>query len=73
MAFVASTTFTAAFLEIQNTYLPWAKSTQIAEASRGWLNMGLTLFLLGCVVVIVASAMRRWYVVMSGNPAAPGA
>jgi carbon starvation protein len=63
MAFVACTTFTAAFLEIRDTYLPWARSDKPGESLKGWLNVGLTGLLLGCVVVIVAGAAMRWVAV----------
>ena len=57
MLFVASTTFTAAYLEITGTYLKWVRS---GDVLKGSLNIGLTLMLLGCVVVIVGSTVRRW-------------
>lgn len=53
--FVATTTLTAAYLEVTTTYYPW---TQVAKTRlQGWLNIGLTLFLVGCVAVIVVSAI----------------
>jgi hypothetical protein len=34
--------------------------TSDATRLKGVLNIGLTALLLGCVVVIVAAAVRRW-------------
>ncbi len=73
MAFVASTTFTTAVLEIRNTYLPWTKSDKSGEVLKGWLNVGLTALLLGCVAVILVGAARRCLLVMrSGKPVPEG-
>ena len=55
--FVAATTLTAAYMEVTNTYWPWtqAKETQV----KGWLNIGLTGLLVGCVAIIGTSAVTR--------------
>ncbi len=57
-AFVACTTCTAAYLEITRTY--YGKWVQGGEPVKGWLNIGLTLMLLACVVVLLTSAVNRW-------------
>ena len=59
LCFVACTTLTAAYLEIQNTYMPWTRSEKADLAMKGWLNTGLTVLLLGCVAVIVLAAFTR--------------
>jgi carbon starvation protein len=56
MAFVASTTFTAAYMEITGTYMGWIRK---GDTLKGTLNIGLTALLLICVTVIVASAIWR--------------
>jgi carbon starvation protein len=58
MLFVATTTTTTAYYEIYGRF--WKKMVQGQEPVRGWLNIGLTVMLLVCVVVIVASAILRW-------------
>lgn len=69
MLFVASTTFTTAYLEITGKYLGWIRSGQMV---KGVLNTGLTLMLLTCTVVIIATASRRWYAAVRGRvPAEP--
>jgi carbon starvation protein len=57
MAFVATTTATTGYLEITGKF--W-RMIQTGSVARGWLNIGLTLMLLACVAVILASAFGRW-------------
>jgi carbon starvation protein len=57
MAFVATTTSTAAYREITGRF--WTM-TQGDAVVRGWLNIGLTALVVSCVVVILVSAVFRW-------------
>jgi carbon starvation protein len=57
MAFVATTTSTTAYYEITGKF--W-NMIQAGAVVRGWLNIGLTVMLLACVLVIVGSAVTRW-------------
>jgi carbon starvation protein len=57
LLFVATTTSTTAFYEITGKFRNMIKA---GEVVRGWLNIGLTVMLLVCVVVIVVSAVGRW-------------
>jgi carbon starvation protein len=60
MAFVASTTLTAAYSEITQTYYAgWVVRDK--NPLKGWLNIGLTLMLLTCVFVILTTGVRRWF------------
>ncbi|MDB5348991.1 MAG: carbon starvation protein predicted rane protein [Planctomycetota bacterium] len=52
--FVATTTLTAAYMETTGTYWSWIKK---GDVLKGWLNIGLTGLLVGCVAVIVMSAL----------------
>ena len=58
MLFVATTTTTTAYYEIYGRF--WKRMVQAGEPVQGWLNIGLTVMLLVCVVVIVGSAILRW-------------
>jgi carbon starvation protein len=58
MLFVATTTTTTAYYEITGKFWNMIKIGQIV---RGWLNIGLTSLLLGCVAVILVSAVGRWH------------
>ena len=57
MLFVATTTTTTAFYEINGKFRNMIKAGKVV---RGWLNIGLTVMLLACVVVILVSAVGRW-------------
>jgi carbon starvation protein len=57
MLFVATTTSTTAYYEISGKFRAMIKA---GEVIRGWLNIGLTVMLLVCVVVILVSALYRW-------------
>jgi carbon starvation protein len=57
MLFVATTTSTTALREITGKF--WGM-IQAGSVVRGWLNIGLTVMLLACVAVILASAVSRW-------------
>ncbi len=57
MLFVATTTTTTAYLEITGKFSNMIKGGAVV---RGWLNIGLTVMLLACVVVILGSAIVRW-------------
>jgi carbon starvation protein len=56
LLFVASTTFTAAYMEITGTYMGWIKK---GDMLKGTLNIGLTVMLLVCVTVIAGTAVWR--------------
>jgi carbon starvation protein len=58
MAFVATTTSTTAYYEITGKF--W-RMIQAGYVAQGWLNIGLTVMLVACVVVIVGSAAIRWF------------
>jgi carbon starvation protein len=57
LLFVATTTSTAGYYEITGKFWDMIKA---GEVVRGWLNIGLTLMLLACVAVILATAVLRW-------------
>jgi carbon starvation protein len=64
MLFVAATTSTTAYYEITGKF--W-NMIQKGAPVRGWFNIGLTLMLLACVVVILLSAASRWLAAMSSR------
>jgi carbon starvation protein len=58
MAFVATTTTTAGYLEITGKF--WRMTRAPETFLKGWLNIGLTATLLALVAIILASAAARW-------------
>lgn len=58
MLFVVVTTSVGGYYEITRKF--WGM-IQAGNVIGGWLNIGLTLALLGCVAVILVSAVFRWF------------
>ena len=56
---VAATTASAAYYEVSGRF--WRMTQAPATALKGWLNIGLTLTLLGLVAVILVSAATRLF------------
>jgi carbon starvation protein len=69
MLFVVTTTSTTAYREITGKF--WKMTSDPAFAVRGWLNIGLTMMVLACVVVIVVSAAARWIAPGAGDAGSP--
>ncbi len=67
LLFVATTTSTTAYYEITGKF--WMM-IQKGFVVRGWLNIGLTVMLLVCVLVILGSAIGRW-LSPPGRPSQP--
>jgi carbon starvation protein len=57
LVFVATTTLSAGWLSIWQNFLPLA--AQPGQAMVGYINTGLTVLMMGCVLVILASACLR--------------
>jgi carbon starvation protein len=76
MLFVIATTMTAANSMITGRFYDLLKqgleTDNLRMTIQGGLNIGVTVFLLLCVIVILASAVARWFFALSGNgPSAP--
>jgi len=64
MLFVLTTTSSAGYYEITRKFMGMVKQGQVF---RGYLNIGLTLFVITCVFVILVIAVKRWIAVLSGR------
>lgn len=58
MLFVVTTTAVGGYYEVTRKF--WGM-IQAGNVVGGWLNIGLTMALLGCVAVILVSAVFRWF------------
>jgi carbon starvation protein len=70
MLFVATTTSTTAYREITGKFwrIIQGSPPDIApDPVRGWLNIGLTVLVVSCVLVILASAVIRWVLPAPGK------
>jgi len=63
LAFVATTTLTAAYLSTVNNFLKLGNF-------QGWLDAILSICLMACTVAVLAASARRWFVVISSGRAA---
>lgn len=59
LAFVATTTLTACWLNITDNFLPLTNNPK--SAVQGYINIGMTITIMMCAVIILLEAMRRWY------------
>jgi carbon starvation protein len=60
MCFVILTTTTAAFQMVTTTFWKWTQSAIPGERIRGWVDIGLSVFIVACVGVIIFEAVREW-------------
>ena len=67
LTFVAITTLTAGVLSVRDNFYPMAIGADASKHVQGYLNSGLTVVMMVCVVVILASAVMRWVGVLSGR------
>lgn len=67
LAFVAITTLAAGVLSVRDNFWPMAVGPDPALNFDGYLNTGLTITMMVCVIVILANACWRWMQVLRGG------
>jgi carbon starvation protein len=60
LAFVSITTLTAGAMSVRDNFYPMAIGSDAAKHFQGYLNSVLTIVMMICVLVILASAILRW-------------
>jgi carbon starvation protein len=60
MCFLATTTLSAGFLSVKNNFWPMATGPNPALHFQGYLNSIVTSVMMVLVIVILATAIRRW-------------
>ena len=70
LAFVTTTTLTAGFLSVRDNFLPMARLP--GQAFQGFLDAGLTVVMMACVVLVLIEAALAWRRA-AGRKAVPGA
>ena len=73
LAFVSITTLTAGVLSIRDNFWPMAVGPNAERHFQGYVNTGLTVIMMVCVLVILTNAMWRWMQVLRGRIAVPQA
>lgn len=69
MVFLSTTTLTAGFMSVRDNFWPMATGADPSRHFQGYLNSILTVIMMGCVVVILTAAIRRWVLVRQGKVA----
>jgi carbon starvation protein len=67
LTFVSVTTLAAGTLSVRDNFYPMAIGADATKHFQGYLNSGLTVVMMACVVVILASAVSRWVGVVTGT------
>lgn len=63
LLFVATTTLTAAWLNIFGNFLPLAQ-THPEQAQSAYLKVGLTVVIMACALIILWESFHRWYKIL---------
>jgi carbon starvation protein len=67
LSFVAITTLTAGAMSVRDNFYPMAIGPDVAKHFQGYLNSIVTVVMMICVLVILASAILRWMQVLNGT------
>lgn len=67
LAWVSTTTLTAGFQSVRDNFWPMAVGPDPSVHVQGYLNSFLTVTMMTCVIIILASAARRCLLVVSGR------
>src|SRR6476646_1358784 len=67
LAFVSVTTLSAGALSVRDNFYPMAIGPDAAKHFQGYLNSIVTVVMMVCVLVILASAILRWVKVLNGT------
>jgi carbon starvation protein len=67
LAFVTTTTLAAGYLSVRDNFWPMAIGSDPALQVQGYVNSICTVIMMFCAVVILASAARRWVMVLTGK------
>jgi carbon starvation protein len=60
LTFLSTTTLTAGFLSVRDNFWPLAMGSDPARRVQGYVDSGLTVVMMTCVVVILVASVRRW-------------
>jgi carbon starvation protein len=67
LAFVTTTTLAAGYMSVRDSFWPMAVGADPALQVQGYVNSICTVIMMFCAVVILASAARRWVMVLTGK------
>jgi carbon starvation protein len=67
LCFVTTTTLAAGYLSVRDNFWPMAVGGDPALQVQGYVNSICTVIMMICAVIIIASAARRWVMVLTGK------
>jgi len=67
LCFVATTTLTAGYMSVRDSFWPMAVGDNPALQVQGYVNTVCTVIMMICVVIILAASARRWLRVLTGR------
>ncbi|MEO8256840.1 MAG: carbon starvation protein A [Acidobacteriota bacterium] len=67
LCLVSTTTLTAGFMSVRDNFWPMAVGANPAVRVQGYVDSICTVIMMGCVVIILTSAARRWLMVLTGR------
>ncbi len=67
LCFVSTTTLTAGYMSVRDNFWPLAVGANAAAHVQGYIDSICTVIMMACVVIILASAARRWLLVLTGR------
>ncbi len=67
LCFVSTTTLTAGYMSVRDNFWPMAIGADLAVQTQGYVNSICTVIMMICAVIILASAARRWVLVLTGR------
>ncbi|HEU4403063.1 MAG TPA: carbon starvation CstA 5TM domain-containing protein, partial [Candidatus Polarisedimenticolia bacterium] len=74
LAFVATTTLSAGWLSITDSFLPMARQAATpALRFQGYLNASLTVVMMACIILTIGNCVRTWFGFLGSRATAPAA
>jgi carbon starvation protein len=67
LCFVTTTTLAAGYMSVRDNFWPMATGADPALQIQGYVNSICTVIMMICAVIIIASAARRWVMVLTGR------
>jgi carbon starvation protein len=67
LCFVTTTTLAAGYMSVRDNFWPMAIGADPALQIQGYVNSICTVIMMICAVIIIASAARRWVMVLTGK------
>jgi carbon starvation protein len=67
LSFLSVSTLTAGYMSIRDNFWPMAVGANEALHTQGYVNSICTVIMMGCALIILGAAARRWVLVMTGR------